>query len=229
MSYRRAQLPDTVAEPPFDMGETGRDLYAATPTLARLDLDNDYAWAKYLAALSELLDVIAVMVRDDADGNLGWTALASPTRCPEPFLRVLAQWAGIRRWDAMSPDDLRELIGPRAPGLWRGTRDAMIAAARRFLPPGTAQQYLYFEERADGDPYALRVFTYTFIDHDPALVEAALQAAKPAGLQLTYQVRRGQNWDMLRTRTASWDDVNTTYESWDHVHHDEPIAPRRPA
>ena len=112
MTHRRADLPDSIAEPPLDLGDTGRDLYAATPTLARLDPDNDYAWARYLAALSVLLDVIAEMVRDDADGNPGWTALGSPARCPEPFLRVLAQWAGIRRWDALDPDDLRALDRP---------------------------------------------------------------------------------------------------------------------
>jgi Phage tail protein (Tail_P2_I) len=214
---REAQLPDTVAEPPADigMGETGRDLYAATPALARLDPDNDYGWAKYLAALSELLDVIAVMVRDDADGNEGWTALASPSRCPEPFLRVLAQWAGIRRWDALDPPDLRALIGPRAPGLWRGTREAMIAAVRRFYPPGQFDpSWIYFEERADGDPYLLRVFTFDFIDHDAAGVAAALQANKPAGLNLIYEVRHGQTWGMLRDSGLTWGQLEDAYGTW---------------
>jgi Phage tail protein (Tail_P2_I) len=212
-----------------DLGPTGADLYAATAPAAFAEQDTDYAWARFLGALSEMLDPIAEMVRTDPDGHPGWTALASPHRCPPKWLRVLAQWAGIRRWDSMTDEELRELIGPRAPGAWRGTRPAMIAAVRRFLPPGTADQYLYFEERADGDPYRLRVFTYTFIEHDETLVRAALEAAKPAGLQLIYEVRRGQNWAMLNDRMASWAGVNENYESWDHVHHDEPIAPRQEA
>jgi hypothetical protein len=215
MTQRRAELPDNVAEPPLDLGDTGRDLYAATPTLARLDPDNDYAWAKYMAALSVLLDVIAEMVRDDADGNPGWTAMASPTRCPEPFLRVLAQWAGIRRWDALDPPDLRALIGPRAPGLWRGTREAMIAAVRRFYPPGQFDpSWIYFEERADGDPYLLRVFTFDFIDHDEAGVRAELQANKPAGLNLIYEVRHGQTWGMLRDSGLTWGQLEGAYGTW---------------
>lgn len=123
-----------MSTPPFDLGQTGADLYEATAPIAYADRENAWAWASLMYALSGLLDVVAEMVRDDGAGNPGWTALASPARCPEPWLRVLAQWAGIRRWDAMSADDLRELIGPRAPGLWRGTRAAMIDAARRFLP-----------------------------------------------------------------------------------------------
>jgi hypothetical protein len=219
-----------VSAPPFDLGQTGADLYEATAPIAYADRENAWAWATLMYALSELLDVVAEMVRDDAAGNPGWTALASPARCPEPWLRVLAQWAGIRRWDAMSAADLRELIGPRAPGLWRGTRAAMIAAARRFLPPGMADHYLYFEERARitgdeaVDAYHLRVFTYSFIDHDPEQVRAALDAAKPAGLILTYEVRRGQSWAMLRQRGQTWAEVNESYASWHDVHLDEPIA-----
>lgn len=223
--HRPAPLPDNVAEPPAEvgMGETGRDLYAATPTMAALDPENGFAWARYLAALSELLDVIAVMVRDDDQGNPGWTAMASPSRCPEPFLRVLAQWAGIRRWDALDPPDLRALIGPRAPGLWRGTREAMIAAVRRFYPPAHFDpSWIYFEERADGNPYQLRVFTFDFVEHDEAGVRAALQANKPAGLNLIYEVRHGQTWGMLRDRGLTWGDLVDEYGDWAGVLNGQP-------
>lgn len=221
MTQRRATLPDTIAEPPFDLDGTGRDLYAATAPLAWADPENDYAWAKYADALGELLDVIAEMVRDDADGNPGWTALASPARCPEPFLRVLAQWAGIRRWDALEPDDLRDLIGPRAPGLWRGTRDAMLAAVRRYLPPDSTD-LLRFDERADGDPYKLRVFTYRFVDHDPELVRAALEAAKPAGLTLIYEVRDGQSYDQLNSDCMNYAAMKGTYRDYAEVYSSMP-------
>jgi hypothetical protein len=230
MSYRRAELPDDVREPGFDLGETGRDLYAATPTMARLDPANDDAWAKYLAALSELLDPIAVMVRDDAEGNPGWTAMASPSRCPEPWLRVLAQWAGIRRWDALDSPDLRALIGPRAPGLWRGTRQAMIAAVRRFYPPNEFDPaWIYFEERADGEPYKLRVFTFDFIDHDVEGVRQALEQATPAGIQLVYELRHGQTWGMLRDGGLTWGELVDTYGDWDGVLSARPTLHNREA
>lgn len=194
-------------EPPFDMGDTGRDLYAATEPIAYADPEFDWPWARFCASVAELLDPVSIMVRDDADGNEGWTALASPTRCPEPWLRVLAQWAGVRRWDALSSDDLRQLINGRAPGLWRGTRDALIAAVRRFYPPELApEELLYFEERSviTGDElidaYMLRVFTYSWVEHDPELVRTNLEAALPAGIKLIYEVRHGQAYFMLRNR-----------------------------
>lgn len=215
---------------PLELGITGVDLYDATRPAAYADPENGYPWRRFVGALSLLLDPVAGVCRS-LDGRERWTQLADPWRCPPAWLRVLAQWAGIRRPDAMTEEELRELIATGGPGFWRGTTANMIAAARRFLPPGMADLYLYFEERADGQAYHLRVFTYTFIEHDEQQVRAALEAAKPAGLVLDYQVRRGQNWNMLRTRSTAgmgpftWGDVNEEYESWEHVHTDEPIAP----
>lgn len=209
---------------------TGEDLYEGTHPAAFADSETGGAWAKLCDALGELLDPIAEITRPD-DGSEPWIVLASPERCPTDWLRVLAQWAGIRRPDAMSEADLRELIGRGGPGMWRGTRQAMIAAARRFLPPGTADHLLYFQERADfgagTDPaYCLRVFTYTFVDHDPEEVRAALEAAKPAGIILDYQIRRGQAWFMLRNRQPTWAAVNEAYSSWHEVLSDEPTLER---
>jgi hypothetical protein len=215
-------------EPPPRVGfrSTGEDLFEGTYPAAFADSETNGAWRKLCDSLGELLDPIAEVTRPD-DGSEPWVVLASPRRCPTDWLRVLAQWAGIRRPDVMSESDLRELIGNGGPGMWRGTRANMIAAARRFLPPGTPDHLLYFEERADlgaghERAYGLRVFTYTFIDHDPALVRAALEAAKPAGIILDYQVRHGQAWFMLRNRRASWAEVNATYDSWREVHRDQP-------
>ncbi len=77
-----------------------------------------------------------------------------------------------------------------------------------------AEEHLYFEERADGDPYQLRVFTYTYIEHDPVRVLRALEASKPAGLRLIYEVRRGQNWGMVHANHADWAQVKNSYDDW---------------
>ena len=110
----------------------------------------------------------------------------------------------------MTEQELRDLIGPRSPGMWRGTRQAMWDAVKRFYPPGTPDNYLTFQERADGDPYLLRVFTYSFIPHDPAAVESALLHAKPAGLNLIYEVRVGQTYDMAKAQNATYDDAKAS-------------------
>ena len=210
-----------------DLGVTGADLYQQTAPMTYAEPDTGYAWAQLLGALAILLDPVAEMVRDDDAGNPGWTAQASPARCPTPWLRVLAQWAGIRasQADAMSEADLRELIGPHAPGMWRGTRAAMEAAVRRFMPDDAPEPVIYFEERAGGDPYLLRVFTYDFIDHDPALVQAALQAAKPAGLILSYELRHGQTYAML-AQHGDYADVKATYLDYASMFAAEPRSAR---
>ena len=102
----------------------------------------------------------------------------------------------------------------------------MIAMIRRFLPPGTPDNFVYFEERADGDAYLLRVFTYSA--HTPPEIQErireALAAAKPAGLYpIEYEVRVGQTWRMLRDRKENWAQVNADYANWYEVLHDEPL------
>jgi len=207
---------------PPEMGATGQEMYDNTEPAQYAEAETDYSWARFLSALSELLDPIADVTRP-SDGDERWLVLASPQRCPPQWLPVPAQWAGVRRPDAMSEADLRELIGPTAPGMWRGTRQAMWAAVRRFYPPGTPDAYIYFEERADGDPYLLRIFTYDFIEHDEEAVASALLHAKPAGLNLIYEVRVGQTWGMLKERKATWGDVKADYASWYECMHDTPL------
>jgi hypothetical protein len=195
---------------------TGDDLYDGTYPAAFADEDNDNTWLVFCAALSELLDPIAEITRPD-DGSDPWIVLASPWRCPSDWLNVLAQWAGVRRPDVMAEADLRTLIGRGGPGFTRGTKAAMIAAIRRFLPPDTPESLITFIERAGGDPYALTVFTYSFVEHDAALVRQALEQAKPAGLNLDYQVRVGQTWGMLKATSDSWGDVLADYPTWGDV------------
>jgi hypothetical protein len=122
-----------VSEPP-ELGITGQELYDNTEPAHYAEPQTDYAWARFLSALALLLDPIATVTRPET-GEDNWIVLASPSRCPVEWLPVLAQWAGVRRPDAMSEEALRELIGPHAPGMWRGTTQAMLEAVRRFYPP----------------------------------------------------------------------------------------------
>ena len=215
--------PEPVMEAaPFDplaLGNTGEEMYRNTEPIAYADADTGYAWRRFIAALSELLDPIAAITRP-TDGTQRWANLGSPRRCPSIWLPVLAQWAGVRRPDAMSEQDLRDLIGPTAPGMWRGTRAGLLATARRFLPEGAS---LYWEEFADGDPYHFRVFTFNTEPEVEAQIREALLHAKPAGLfPFTYEVRVGQTWAMLRDCGPTWWQVNQAYANWFEVMHQEP-------
>jgi hypothetical protein len=173
----------------------GSDLYDAVEPLTFADAELGWPLATFLDALGLMLDVEARLVRTDEQGNIGWSAFADPERCPDDYLFTLAQWAGVRYPRRMSTSDLRALIGPTAPGVWRGTRAAIIAAVQRYLTPGGS---MYFDERADGDPYKLRIYTYGYDTLDEQAIATELQNQVPAGLILDYEVRDGQNYEMLR-------------------------------
>lgn len=211
------ELPPT---PPFAMGEVATELYHATAPLTFEDAALGFPWATYLQSLGLIIEDEMILTGGDG-AHEPWTALADPQRCPADWLGVLAQWAGLRNRSAYSEAELRALLGPHAPGLWRGTVAAMTAAARRFIGP-TAP--LFFEERAEGDPYLLRIFTYDFSGGDPVQIAAALYAAKPAGLTLEYEVRVGQTYGMMLAKHPLYSDVLAAYETYGDAVADRPTT-----
>lgn len=203
----------STSTPPIDT-VVGQDLYDAVEPLTYADESLGWPLANFLSSLGLMLDEEARLVRTDDDGNDGWSAFADPQRCPANYLYTLAQWAGVRYPRRTSVDDLRALIGPRAPGLWRGTKAALIASVQRYLTPGGA---LYFEERADGDAYKLRIYTYTYDTVDETAIRNELAAGVPAGLVLDYEVREGQTYAMLRDSVDTYADLKATYATYADV------------
>ena len=197
-----------------DMTTVGADLYDAVAPLATEDEAQDWALANFMSALGLLLEDVALLVRTDDDGNDGWTAFASPDRCPDSFLFTLAVWAGVRYPRRMSTDDLRALIGPHAPGLWRGTKGAITAAVARYLTP---EGKIFFEERADGDAYHIRIFTYEAETLDEPSLRRELLAAIPAGLILDYEVRIGQTYGQLKAAVATYGDMKARWATYRDV------------
>lgn len=197
-----------------EMTTVGQDLYDSLEPLTFADAGLGWPLANYLSAIGLILEEIALLVRADDDGNDGWSAFADPQRCPLDFLFTLAQWAGVRYPRRMTETDLRALIGPHAPGMWRGTKGAILSQVQRYLAPGGQ---LYFEERADGDAYKLRIFTYSYDTLDEDALRDQLLHVVPAGLILDYEVRDGQTWGQLRDSGRTWADVLTDYPNWSTV------------
>lgn len=214
-----------MSTPPIDT-QMGADLFAAVGPMTWADESLGWPLARYLSSNGLMLDEIAKLVRTDADGNDGWTAFASPQRCPDDFLYTLAVWAGVTYPRRMPKSDLRNLIGPHSPALWRGTRAGIIAAVRRFVNPGAP---IYFEERAvtpdhpEGDAYYLRIFTYSDSTLDEAAIRQELLNNVPAGLIVNYEVRIGQTYAMLRERCATYQDMKDMYPTYDDVRKDAPL------
>ena len=118
--------------------------------------------------------------------------------------------------------DLRQLIGPHAPGVWRGTKGSIEAAVRRYIGP---TGNLYFEERADGDAYHLRIFTYTFDTpaEAAAMIRNELLGEIPAGLILDYEIRDGQTYGMALVKCQTYADLKAMYATYADVKDDAPI------
>jgi hypothetical protein len=211
--------------PPIDTN-VGADLYQAVEPLTFADASLGWPLAHYLSSNGLMLEEIANLARTDGDGNDGWTAFASPSRCPDNFLYTLAVWAGVTYPRRMASGDLRALIGPHSPALWRGTRDGIIAAMRRFLSPGAP---IYFEERAvtpehpEGDAYYLRIFTYSDSTLDESAIRQELYNTVPAGLIVDYEVRIGQTYGMLRQRCATYQDMKDLYPTYNDAREDAPL------
>lgn len=202
-----------MTDPPIATA-VGADLYDAVEPLT--DADEQLGWplATFVDCLGLMLEVEARLVRVDDDDNDGWSAFADPARCPDEYLFTLAQWAGVRYPRRMATDELRALIGPRAPGLWRGTRSAIAAAVARYLPPDAQ---IYFEERADGDAYKIRIQTFSYDTADEAAIRSELANEIPAGLILEYTVIDAQTYAMLRAGNATYADVKANYSTYADV------------
>ena len=207
-----------MSEPPLST-VVGEDLYDAVAPLTGDDESLNWPLAIYCDANGLMLDEEARLVRSDDAGNDGWSAFADPQRCPDSYLFTLAQWAGVRYPRRMATDDLRALIGPRAPGLWRGTKAAITEAVQRYLTPGGS---LYFEERADGNPYLLRIYTYTYDTEDQAAIQRELLAVVPAGLILDYEVRDGQTYGMVTAQHLTYAQLRAKYPTYQAMASDIP-------
>ena len=199
--------------------QVGGDLYDALEPLAFADEQLQWPLALFVDALALILEETAQLVRADDAGNDGWSAFADPQRCPTAYLYTLAQWAGVRYARRMQEQALRDLIDGRAPGLWRGTRSAIEESVRRYLAPGGT---IAFIERALGNAYALTIFTFTHDTLNEAAIRRELLLQVPAGLLLTYEVRVGQSYAMLRDRVTTYAVVKSTWATYKAVYNAPP-------
>jgi len=200
--------------------QVGADLYGALEPLAFADEQLNYALAYYVDALALILEETAQLVRADDAGNDGWSAFADPQRCPDAYLYTLAQWAGVRYPRRMlKTPELRELIDGHAPGLWRGTKTAILATVRRYLAPNGQ---IYFQERVGGNAYALLIFTFARSTLNEAAIRRELALQVPAGLLLTYEVRVGQDYSMLLGRVKDYAAMKATWASYEAVYNAPP-------
>lgn len=215
---------------PPTSGSFADDLYQLLEPLARIDGgDEQYGWAllHLVSAIGVPFQAIVDVVYEDNDGRPGYAVLMDADTCPTWALAWLAQFRGVRLppravgeleadyWLAM-----RERV-KRADGQNRGSVDAMVAAAQRFL---TGTKSVYMTERWGTDPYALNVQTVLSETPDPAAVLAALLEQKPAGIVLSYDTTDlALSYDLVADSLTDYDTVAAFFTDYTDMATRSPI------
>lgn len=195
----------------------GQEIYDGLEPLAYDDASQGSALLTLCGALGAMFQPIRTLVRADDQGNPGWSLLLDITRCPTANLPYLGQFVGVQV-DPSLDDAQQRLQISQESGMARGTVGAITAAAQKYL---TGSQTVIISER-DPDAYSFTVTTFTDETPDSDVVEAALEAAKPAGLILVYTNVAGQTWGILKANEATWADVISTFSTWTDVINNTP-------
>lgn len=128
-------------------------LWEALPQFVQdQDAANGYPFLSYLEGGGSLLQTVDSLVRDDADGNPGWSILFDLTRCPTAYLPWLAQCVGVRLPPSYTDAQMRAAI--RNPRGWaRGTLAYIEGVANSLIASGYSVTIL---ERTP-DPYSYTI------------------------------------------------------------------------
>jgi hypothetical protein len=168
--------------------------------------------AIYLGALGTIFQEIEDYAADTDDG-VGWSILVDLERAPFKGLPWLAQFKGVQIPIGVTDAVARQVI-EEAAGWARGTVASVRAIIQQYL---TGNKVVIIQER-DSSPYHFSVTTYTSESGDAgnqAKIVAAIVSVKPAGLQFTYTVSTGQDYQNIFATYATYQalrDAYTTYQ-----------------
>ena len=211
-----------VATTPASVSQTTLDLWNQLGPWRDADLASGLAGNGY--PLLILVDSIASQfaiteqyTRDDAT-HVGWGQLLDVNACPTFALPWLAQLAGVTIPVGATDTQMRALITGQA-NMKRGTVAALITTLQTYL---TGTKFVTVTERSP-DPYSFVISCLTAeMPGGPsgataAQALAALIAAKPAGLILSFLVQAGLTWAEMANypvgTAGTWADQTDTWSS----------------
>lgn len=157
--------------------------------------------------LGEVRDIVV-----GTDGLFGWGAQMDPDEVPLERLLWLAQFIGARP-DPLALEAAQRSQAKDSQGWKRGTLASIIAAAQATL---TGTKRVFVNERY-GTAYRIRVAVYTTQAPDPAVTEAVVRAAKPAGLVLVFDAMTVGPWQLIKDNFATWQTVKDNFATWQDV------------
>ena len=206
--YRAAQ------PPPLE--SFAAELYRKLAPLTWDDVNQNWALAYYMGSLGAMFQVIQGYARDQ-NGAVGWSQMVDVERCPDEALPWLGQFVGVvappqgaNETNEAYAERLRVIVRNQEAQA-RGSVGAMKSAIAAVL---TGNKFVDFTER-DTSPYHFHVNTLTYETPDAAALTAAINAAKPAGLQYTYTGITGQTFNIVKGKHATFDAVKAAYANFD--------------
>jgi hypothetical protein len=193
-------------------------LYGMLAPLAQQDFDSAWSLLILCNAIGGMYEPVEEWVRDTPEGP-GWSLLVDLDRCPPEALPWLGQFVGVRIPPALTADADRRAWVASTDGWKRGTRDALIGAAKATL---TGNQALVFRER-DGaaygattpdDAYHLTVYSYANETPNATATLNALLAQKPGGIVLHYHAATMQDYQNVYDTNATYAVVKSTFRDY---------------
>jgi len=172
--------------------------------------DEQYGWhlLYYLDAIGQMFDEIEGLARD-TDDAVGWSKLLDPVNTPAKALPWLAQFVGVELAPTLSEADKRNYI-KEAVNWKRGTVAAIINTTQFFL---TGSKTVRLDER-DSSPYHYTITINPAEVTNLSLVQAALNAQKPAGLQFTLNLTTTRTYFQVKTDNATYSAAKSAYANY---------------
>lgn len=172
------------------VSDVAERVYEALGPFTEPDEAHGWALLRFVDALTRATADVDLLASDADDGaggiRPGWSILMDPDLCPAKGLPFLGQLVGVIVPVGSDEATARAIV--KAHGGWgRGTPAAITAAGKLTL---TGAQHLTLTER-DGSPYRVGVTTYAAETPDTTALEAAVNAALPAGLVATFTLLTG--------------------------------------
>lgn len=188
---------------------TAEELFEALVPWNQVDEVNDWHLLKFCEAITADLHAINTIVRDTEERS-GWSLVMDADNTPIEYLPWLAQFAGVRVNAELSEADQRRQV-KEVEGFKRGTVASLIAAAQPYL---TGTKSVIVNER-DTSAYHFTVRTFTAETPDGSKVLAALQAQKPAGLVMDYEIADGLTWDEIAASGKTYNELTADFPTSD--------------
>ena len=166
--------------------------------------------ATYTGALAGMFEYMASLMESGPNGEVGWSILLDVDRCPPEALSWLAQLVGTKTIPSLTTAQQRAYIKSK-PGWQRGTPAAMVTEIQQYL---TGSKRVIITER-DTDAYHFSVLTFASETPSTALVNQAILAQKPAGLQYTYTTSSGGDYGYVASAYTNYGTLITKYATYD--------------